>query len=176
MKIIVSVSFLSLLAAGCVGRRGVACPPSWTRDVAEDSTVRVCLPPSFQPRESRFVGAHVWERPGRAPGDSDWVAVVFATDSTEHPTWPPPLASAAGCQTDCYTVDSNVVHTDTIAGFTVRVETGLVTGGFEGATRAPRLVGGWIAPDRIRIMVVGAARVAATLDTLRAVLRTVEIR
>jgi hypothetical protein len=60
--------------------------------------------------------------------------------------------------------------------FAARLETGLVSGGNEAARRAPRLVGGWITPARTRILVVGAAERGATLDTLRAALRTLRVR
>lgn len=152
------------------------CPPTWTRQSAPDSAVRLCTLPSFQPKASRLPRSYAWQRPAGGPGDSDWVAVALVKDSAGHEAWPPPLSSAAGCLTDCYTVDSSVVHTDTIAGTAVRIETGLVSGGNEGAHGAPRLVGGWETPGRTRVLLVGAARVAATLDTLRAMLRTLEVR
>jgi hypothetical protein len=172
---------LGLQSSGCAApaRRAPlaeSCAPGWTTQVSPDSLVAICTPPGFDPGYTALGGSHVWKRPPQTPGDSDWVAVAIVADSADRPVWPPPLASPPDCTTDCYTVDSAVVHTDTLGGAAVRVETGLVSGGSEGAQRAPRLVGGWITPQRTRILVVGAAQLAPTLDTLRTALRTLRIR
>lgn len=152
------------------------CPAEWTAQVSVDSLVGLCMPGGFHPGATAIRGSYVWKRPGGSPGDTDWVAVAVVADSAQAQAWPPPLASAADCRADCYTVDSAMVHTDTMGGTPVRVETGLVSGGNEAAQRAPRLVGGWITPRRTRILVVGAAGLRATLDTLRTALRTLRVR
>lgn len=158
-----------------VAQTSSRCPAAWTEQSSADSLVAICLPQEFRAGSSRFSGAHTWKRPAPTPGDSDWVAVAILGDSTGHDTWPPPLASPPGCVSDCYTVESAVVHTDTLAASPVRLETGLVTGGTERAERAARLVGGWITPRRTRILLVGAAARPESLDTLRAALRTLRI-
>lgn len=171
---------LSVLGWGCgrspelvgTSRR---CPTAWTEQTSADSLVALCLPLTFRPGSSRFSSAYTWKRPARTPGDSDWVAVAIVGDSTGHDTWPPPLASPPDCVSDCYTVDSAAVHTDTLGSSPVRLETGLVTGGTERAERAARLVGGWITPRRVRILLVGAAERPEALDTLRAALRTLRV-
>jgi hypothetical protein len=153
-----------------------SCPAAWTRQVSRDSIVDLCTPPGFNAGASALAGTYTWKRPAAGPGDSDWVAVAIVADSTRHETWPPPLESPADCRADCYTVDSAAVHTDTMDLVGVRVETGLVSGGDEGARRAARLVGGWITPRRTRILVVGSAALGMTLDTLRTALRTLRVR
>lgn len=171
---------LGLQSRGC--KQGAQAPPAaacaagWTRQVSPDSLVDLCTPPGFNPGSTAIPGSYTWKRPARSPGDSDWVAVAWVADSTLHPTWPPALASAPDCRTDCYTVDSAVVHVEVIDSADARVETGLVSGGNEAARSAPRLVGGWITPQRTRILVVGAAERGATLDTLRMALRTLRVR
>lgn len=152
------------------------CAAGWTRQVTADSLVDLCTPPGFNPGTTSVGGSYVWKRPPLSPGDSDWVAVAIVADSADHQSWPPPLASPPDCSADCYTVDSGVVHADTIGAMAARLETGLVSGGNEGARRAPRFVGGWITPQRTRILVVGAAQLAPTLDTLRSALRTLRVR
>ncbi|PYP41221.1 MAG: hypothetical protein DMD43_07040 [Gemmatimonadetes bacterium] len=152
------------------------CPAGWNRQVSHDSIVELCTPPGFNAGASSLAGAYTWKRPAAGAGDSDWVAVAIVADSTRHETWPPPLESPADCRTDCYTVDSAAVHTDTAGLVAVRLETGLVSGGNEGARRAARLAGGWITPHRTRILVVGAAELGMTLDTLRTALRTLRVR
>lgn len=171
---------LSVLGWSCGRPPGPAgtstrCPAAWTEQTSADSLIALCLPPTFRPGASRLRGAYTWKRPARTPGDSDWVAVAILGDSTGHDTWPPPLASPSDCVTDCYTVDSAVVHADTLGAAPVRLETGLVTGGTERAERAARLVGGWITPRRARILLVGAAERPGTLDTLRVALRTLRV-
>ena len=153
-----------------------SCTSDWTRQVTSDSLVDLCTPPGFSQGYTSLGGSYVWKRPPMSPGDSDWVAVAIVADSAHHASWPPPLASPPDCSADCYTVDSAVVHADTMGAAPARLETGLVSGGTEGARRAPRLVGGWITPQRTRILVVGAAQVAATLDTLRTALQTIRVR
>jgi hypothetical protein len=177
---------LLLLAAGLVswacetpGRKEavvVSCATDWTRHASPDSLVEICMPSGFNPGYTAISGSYTWKRPTRIPGDSDWVAVAIVADSAGHAEWPPPLASPADCRTDCYTADSAVVHADSIGLAAARLETGLVSGGNEGAQRAPRLVGGWITPGRTRILVVGAAQLAATLDTLRTALQSLRVR
>jgi hypothetical protein len=154
----------------------VSCAALWTQQLSPDSLVNICTPPGFTPGSTAIGGSYTWKRPAPSPADSDWVAVAIVADSAGHEQWPPLLESPAGCSTDCYTVDSAVVHTDSNGLTAIRLETGLVSGGTEGARRAPRLVGGWITPRRTRILVVGAAEHAMTLDTLRAALRTLRVR
>jgi hypothetical protein len=178
---VVMVVVVGLQSWGCdssARRAPVAegCAADWTRQVSPDSLVNICTPPGFKRGTTSLGGSYVWKRPPLSPGDSDWVAVAIVADSGNHSAWPPPLASPPDCSADCYTVDSGVVHADTIGAMAALLETGLVSGGNEGARRAPRFVGGWITPQRTRILVVGAAQFAPTLDTLRTALRTLRVR
>ena len=171
---------LSLLSWACAkdGRPVPAttpCPVAWTAQVSSDSLVTLCTPPGFRPALTHVNGSYTWKRPAPAAADSDWIAVAIVGDSTRHPTWPPPLESPSDCVTDCYTVDSAVGHGDMLGSVSARLETGLVTGGDERARRAPRLVGGWITPRRTRVLLVGAAQQAVTLDTIRTALRTLRV-
>jgi len=177
--VLVVLCGLSSWACKAPARRAplaASCAPTWTRQVSPDSLVDLCTPPGFNRGSTALDGSYVWKRPAQTPGDSDWVAVAIVADSANHQSWPPPLASPPDCSTDCYTVDSTVVHTDTIGVTAARLETGLVSGGNEEARRAPRLVGGWITHQRTRILLVGAAQLATTLDTLRTALRTLQVR
>ena len=179
--LVVCVLVLGLQSEGCKpaadqAAAAATCAAGWASWVSPDSLVDICTPPGFNPGSTVIRGGYTWKRPTATPGDSDWVAVAIVADSTNYDTWPFPLASVPGCTTDCYSVDSSVVHADTISGAVARLETGLVSGGDEQARRAPRLVGGWITPQRTRILVVGAAEHGATLDTLRMALRTLHVR
>jgi hypothetical protein len=88
---------------------------------------------------------------------------------------PPALSSGPTCYGDCTTADSVTVHRDTIGAVAARFEVGLVSGGVAGFQRHPALVGGWIAPSGVRVVVAGFTEVSATLDTLRAMIQTLRI-
>ncbi len=179
-RVMLAVAFgVSSWACKSTSRRApqmASCAAIWTRQLSPDSLVAICTPSGFNPGSTALPWSYTWKRPASSPGDSDWVAVAIVTDSAGYGRWPPLLESPPDCRTDCYTVDSAVVHTDTIGLVAARLETGLVSGGNEGARRAARLVGGWITPRRTRILVVGAAELAATLDTLRTALRSLRVR
>jgi len=172
---------VGLAASGCArsarqASSAPSCPAGWTAQASSDSLIGLCMPAGFDPGRTSIGGSYVWKRPASNPGDSDWVAVALVADSTRYAAWPPALESPGDCRADCYTVDSAMVHSDTMSRTPARLETGLVSGGNEAARRAPRLVGGWITPRRTRILVVGAAGLGATLDTLRTALRTLQVR
>jgi len=90
-------------------------------------------------------------------------------------SWPPHLASGASCFADCATADSVVIHRDTVAGVEVAAEVGLVTGGFPGFRRRPFLVTGWTVSNASRGFAQGWAMNPKTLDTLRAMLKSVRL-
>jgi hypothetical protein len=163
--------------------RTATCAPQWTAAWIPDSTVMLCLPPGFVARS-----AYSWSRPAPPRGISrsivvnapaaDFLSVEllrWPADSLKVSSWPPRLGSGPECRADCSTVDSVVVHGDTVAGHAARTETGLVSGGFAGLVRQPTLVSGWGVSDARRVSVQGWSAWPATLDTLRMAIATVQV-
>ena len=170
-------SALMLLFAACSHGRPVAaapdCPSSWRAAWSSDSTTSLCVPPDFV-----VAGASAWGRPGVGTSFLDFLDVELVSWPRDSMSlggqWPPHVASGANCA-DCATVESLTVHIDTIAGKEVRTEVGLASGGIAGFRRKPVLEAGWIIGNSMRGFAQGWVRQAATLDTLRAMLRTVRV-
>jgi len=171
-------SALVLLFAACSRDRPVAatpdCPSSWRAAWSSDSTTSLCVPPDFV-----VAGASAWGRPGVGTSFVDFLSVELVSWPRDSMSlggqWPPHVASGANCLADCATADSMTVHVDTIAGKEGRTEVGLASGGMPGFRRKPVLEAGWIVGDSVRGFAQGWATQAATLDTLRAMLRTVRL-
>ena len=181
--IAVTGSLSAASGRSAVAQTAVTCAPQWIAAWTPDSTVRLCLPPGFIAK-----GANSWSRSASPHGVSrsivlnapapDFLSVEllrWPADSFKVPPWPPRLGASADCRADCSTVDSLVVHNDTIAGHAARTETGLVSGGFAGLVRQPSLVSGWAVSGARRISVQGWSVWPATLDTLRMAIATVQV-
>ena len=152
-----------------------SCPASWRREWTADSTIALCVEPAFVRND-----AHTWQRPerivGAPPRDFFSVELVnWPDDSASLQHWPPRLASAPDCQADCITVDSATSHTDRWAGVEASTEIGLASGGVAGLRRRPVMVSGWTLSSRRRGFAQGWAALPVTLDTLRQMLRTVQV-
>jgi hypothetical protein len=169
------IAFIALVAA-CRTPPPVAATPqcisSWLPTWTADKSVALCIP-------SDFVSAYpdAWGRPQPNRGFSDFLSVKLLSwpQDSAFVSWPPHLASPADCFADCAIADSVVVHRDTIAGIEVSTEVGLISGGEPGFRKHPFLRVGWIVSTRSRAFAQGWATHPATLDTLRAMLRTVRI-
>ena len=152
----------------------LACPSSWHQALTADLSMALCIPSALQRRRVSDDEA-IWERSDATSPEHVWLSIdVNADPATEDP-WPPHLAGRSSCLVDCVTVDSVVQHVDTLAGSVVQVETGLVSGGEPGLRRQPSLTAGWTTPTASRVWVFGLAAHGATLDTLRAALRTLTV-
>ena len=175
-SLVVCSSVLALLLAECSRGRPVAvvpdCPSSWRAAWSSDSTTSLCIPPDFV-----VAGVSAWGRPGVGTSFLDFLSVELLSWPRDSMSlggqWPPHIASGANCLADCATADSLTVHVDTIAGREGRTEVGLAPGGEPGFRRKPVLEASWIVRDSVRGWAQGWTRSAATLDTLRAMLRTV---
>ena len=145
---------------------------SSTRAVwSADSLIALCVPPDFVAGNTGG-----WGRHGVGTSFVDFLSlelVTWSRDSASFGQWPPHIASGPNCFADCATADSVVLRADTIAGFQVRVESGLASGGEQGWRKQPFLVVGWTVNDSLRAYGYAWARHPATIDTLRALLGTV---
>lgn len=172
---------MAAAAGACARGPAVAsrpeCAASWRAEWSADSAAALCVPPGF---------ARLRDRPATWRREHDGLVQALLAVHVDLPTawergeiadrWPPALPPAGPCTyADCVMTDSLVAHVDTVAGVAVRVETGLLTGGAVGMRRHPTLVAGWDAPGARRVYVSGLADAPATLDTLRAALRTLRI-
>jgi hypothetical protein len=165
------------LSLACSHARPVArapdCAPSWRAVWATDSSVALCVPVDFV-----SAGNSAWGRAGVGTSFVDFLSVTLLSwprDAERLPQWPPHIASGSNCLADCATSDSVVVHVDTVAGLAIQTETGLATGGFPGFRRKPVLEAGWILNDTLRGFAQGWSRHGATLDTLRAIMRSIRV-
>lgn len=159
------------------------CRSTWRAAWGADSAVAVCLAPGFAAAPGSRDGAHQrWVRPLAAGqpqvglANGDWLSVSLDTAAAASEPWPPRLASGPTCSVDCATADSVAAHRDKLdGGAEAQVEAGLISGGMPGFRRQPALVAGWVTPGGTRVWVNGMAAHPGTLDTLRAMLRTVRV-
>ena len=135
------------------------------REWNADSTFALCAPDGFV-----RIDENTWARlrPG-SPGPEVLTVhlIRWPEDSAQLRSWPLRLTPTIACRADCVTVDSVTVHTDTIAGVPAHTETGLLSGGLTGLRREPHLVTTWQISSTRRGVAQGQAAAAATLDTLR---------
>jgi hypothetical protein len=151
------------------------CPAAWARSATADSSLTLCLAPGFIRLDT-----HTWQRSSPQTGEdlADFFSVEllnWPADSASVRGWPPRMASSNSCQADCITVDSTVVHQDQWSGFDAHTEIGLASGGLAGLSRRPVMASGWIISDTRRGFAQGWSAMPATLDTLRQMLRTVQV-
>lgn len=160
----------SSVASGPICERGLVA--SWS----PDSAVALCLPPGFGPATHARGGHARWERGNVDSPDRAWLSIDVGSADADGERWPPHLASRADCSADCASTDSVVQYRDAVATGVAAVEVGLVSGGYPGFRRQPLMVAGWKTPAGRRVWVNGLAATAPVLDTLRAALRSVQLR
>lgn len=169
---------LAIALLGCARPErtaSIACPESWVRRWTADSSIALCTPSGFIPLDD-----HTWQRPSPTTGEdlADFFSVEtlrWPDDSAAVRSWPPRLASLPSCRADCITVDSSTSYRDKWAGFDASTEIGLASGGIAGLQRRPVMASGWVISSDRRGFAQGWTALAATLDTLRQMLRTVRI-
>jgi hypothetical protein len=152
-----------------------ACPDSWAQRWTADSSIALCTPPGFVPLDD-----HTWQRPSPTTGEdlADFFSVEllrWPDDSAAVRGWPPRLASLPSCRADCITVDSSFTYRDRWGDFDAHTDVGLASGGVADLKRRPVMASGWIVSNDRRGFAQGWTAMAATLDTLRQMLRTVRI-
>jgi hypothetical protein len=164
--------------AACTPRvRQVAttrCPIGREAPQAAPSQYTLCLPTDFGAFD-----AGAWSRSRRGSRGAETFSIVLLQDSSaihRYDPWPPVLGNDKRCLADCVTVESLIVHIDTVFGVEARTETGLVSGGFVGYSRAPSLVSGWRNADGSGGVADAVVDNPLTLDTLRMALRTLRWR
>ncbi|HEU5218553.1 MAG TPA: hypothetical protein VFU23_07830 [Gemmatimonadales bacterium] len=154
----------------------LACPAGWASGATADSSITLCLAPGFV-----RLDAHTWQRSSPSTGEdlADFFSVELLDwpgDSASVRGWPPRLSSSETCQADCITVDSSIVHQDRWSGFDAHTEIGRASGGLAGLVRRPVMASGWIISRTRRGFAQGWSAAPATLDTLRQMLRTVQLK
>lgn len=151
------------------------CATGWRLDVDVHSTFALCIPRGF---EGPTGPPLAWGRadPGRGAWSemlavhvTDTVPEEFGFPRTLH-SWTKPRDCA-----DCYLAESLLVVSDTIDGRLVPIQTALLTGGESGARRLPGLYASWQVGRRW-VMVKGTGATRRSLDSLRAILRTLRVR
>ena len=148
------------------------CPAAWRPAWSADSSIALCLPQGFRAAGDSSLHHQRWERrPANSPV-RDFLVVVAEPDS-QSLLPPPALGSGADCRDDCATVDSVAVYRDTVGGAEAHIAVGLVSGGMPGFRRQPVIIAGWVTGRGVRVLSSGLATAPATLDTLRAMVRSV---
>jgi hypothetical protein len=172
-------AFLAACGTRTPTRRTVRCvDSSWRVDTAATSAVALCIPPSFE----RGNDAGFWQRreashSGLARHDFFTLEVVPVEDILSARTpWPPSLQTDnTYCSVDCGTTDSLTVHWDSVGRRLVRVETGLLQGGYPGFHNQPVLQASWPVDARHWIVVQGLAESPTTLGEFRRILRSITV-
>jgi hypothetical protein len=150
------------------------CPTPSYRDWNGDSTLAICVPPGFA-----RIDHDSWARPRVQSAAKDLFSVElldWPDDSAMMREWPIHLDPSLGCLADCFSYDSMAIHTDTAAGVTVHTETALLSGGFAGVRREPHLVMSWELAGGRRGIALARTAIPATLDTLRAAVRSLWVK
>jgi hypothetical protein len=158
------------------------CPPATISTVARDSSAGLCLPAGFQRlRPDVDIGRDAWKRGAPGAVSYAWIS-IHVLDSVEAarewgvPPRPRPLReSDEPDAVDRVTTDSVVSHRTNIGGRAVDVETGLLTGGWNGMHRQPHVRAVWPVGDGRWVSVQGGGRTPQAVDSLRAVVSSVQV-
>jgi hypothetical protein len=135
-------------------------PPGFVLEQAHPNNVLIRRPPAAS---------------GTPAADFLSVELLKWPDDSGSVQWPPRLGSDATCVIHCVSVDSAEVHAGQLAGFPAHIETGLLNGGMPGWSRTPGIKAGWIVSPTRRGLAQGWASTGTVLDTLRAVIGTVQV-
>jgi hypothetical protein len=118
-----------------------------------------------------------------APGDTGyaWLSITVLDTADAADEWGQPSAPGSFQRADppgtlhALRAESVSVHREVIQTAIVEVETARVSGGVTGLNRHPVLRAVWRVGDGRWVLAQGFATEPATLDTLRAMLRTVRV-
>jgi hypothetical protein len=151
------------------------CDGNWQRQWNRDSTVSLCLPVEYVSNTTDPYRAP-WQRGSDDSPDRATLAIQLDTTPLAGRSFPPHLETPGPCEGKCPPPENLVRYSDTLPGRVIYLETGVLSGGHLLESTGPILTGGWLLPGRGRVWVGGRAKRVAALDTLRAAIRTVQIR
>lgn len=167
-----AVCALFVVGGNCMAQSAVrtadGCLWGWARSWSRDSTVSVCLPHGFDQGWAPDVAAATWERESPIESEIAFVALEVDTGAASTDEWPPRVHRHSYCHAHCDPGDDVQVYVDTVAGVVTRIEAGFTN---DAGRQVASLAGGFDYQG-YHVTVTGQAGRRATIDTLRAIIRS----
>ena len=183
MRYLRALAGVTAAGLGCTSSSDVASAPTCKAPLAEmafigDSAAAICLLPRFAKLGD---SESAWARGTVSDAGYAWLSLVVLDSARAADEWGVPPVPRSFRRPDPPDVihamhaDSVTVHTERIEGRLVEIETGLLSGGVQGARRQPSLRAAWPIDGGRWVLVQAQATAAATVDSMRAMVRTVRV-